>query len=144
MATNLTPIDQVKNIARLLGVPDSELEGKTNDEIIEITAKANDAVLTKAKTQSELGGEAVFIDNYQKQLAKLKEDFKTPFEIWVAKIGAKETRTKVPVIGYNPETSEVIILYNKKHHAIKDNHVIKSLDELAATKAERKKNEQAK
>lgn len=123
----------LKAMAKAAGVSDEELKGKSLDEQISILS----AALTNAKKELALEDEGEFISNSVKQLGKLKDDMKTPFEIWVSSVAQKKSRTKVPVVGYIPETSEFVVYYNNQLSPIKDDQIVKSVEALAATKQER-------
>jgi len=116
----------IKAMAKLAGLPESELKGKTLSEQIKLISKK----MNEEKENLEIEQGKVYISNFEKLLPKLKETLATPVEIYVKKIGQKKTPTPVPIIGYNSSKKEFIAYFNDKLYSIEDGDLIKSLDEL--------------
>jgi len=116
----------IKAMAKLAGLSESDLKGKSlNEQIKLISKKMNDE---KEKLEIEQG--KIYISNFEKLLPKVKDTLATPVEIYVKKVGQKKTPSPVPIIGYNSSTKQFIAYVNEKLYSIEDGDLIKSIDEL--------------
>ena len=124
----------IKGMAKLAGLSETELRGKSLGEQIKlITQKMNEE-----KEALEIESVKELVDNYTKQVPKLKNAFETPFELYVKKVGQRKSPTSVPVVGYNHYTSSVIVLFGDKLYQIEDGDVVKSVDDFMVAKQNKK------
>ena len=116
----------IKAMAKLAGVSEDELKGKTlGDQIKLITKKMNDE-----KDSIETENAKIYISNYEKQIPKLRDFLQKPIEIYVRSVGQRKTPTSVPVVGYNGLTKEFVVCYNEKLYSLKDSETLKTFDEF--------------
>jgi hypothetical protein len=80
-----------------------------------------------------------YFDNGKDFIPKLRDYFKEPKIIVVSKIGQRSTPDRVPVVGFNSETSEVIVYKSGKLFSIPETDIIKSQDEYLNIKETGKK-----
>lgn len=117
-------------MAKAAGLSENDLKGKSLSEQIKLITKK----MNEAKDDIELESAKEYIDNYKAKIPKLVDFLRQPYEIYVKKVGQKKTPTTVKVVGYNLDDDTVIVLNGKKIYQVKDDVMIKSLDELATLK----------
>jgi hypothetical protein len=119
----------IKAMAKAAGLSENELKGKSPKELIKILTSS----LREQQEAIEIEAGKEYIGNYEKKLPKLIEVLKEPFEIYVKSVGQKKSPTPVKVVGYNKDDEEgknTVVYYNSKYHHVKDDELIKSIDEL--------------
>jgi hypothetical protein len=119
----------IRAMAKAAGLSEDELKGKSPKELIELLTSS----LNKQQESIEFEAKKEYIGNYEKKLPKLIELLKEPFEVYVKKVGQKTSPTPVKVIGYNkddPEGKKTVVYYKSKYYQVKDDVLIKSMDEL--------------
>ena len=113
-------------MAKGAGVSESELKGKSLKEQIKIITKA----ANESAEKLEIENAKTYISNNEKLVPKLKDQLEKPIEIYVKKVAQKKSPTIVSVVGYNSVTKEVVVYFNDKFCGIKDNEIIKTVDEF--------------
>lgn len=116
-------------MAKAAGLSDNELKGKSPKELIKLLTSS----LREQQDVIEIEAGKEYIGNYEKKLPKLIEALKEPFEVYVKSVGQKKSPTTVKVVGYNKDDEEgkhTVVYYNSKYHQVKDDDLIKSIDEL--------------
>jgi hypothetical protein len=119
----------IRAMARAAGLTDNELKGKSPKELIKLLTGS----LKEQEKTIEIEAGKEYIGNYEKKLPKVIEALKEPFEVYVKSIGQKKSPTPVKVVGYNkddPEGKYTVVYYNSKYYEVKDNDLVKSIDEL--------------
>jgi hypothetical protein len=119
----------IKAMAKAAGLSDNELKGKSPKELIKLLTSS----LREQQDVIEIEAGKEYIGNYEKKLPKLIEALKEPFEVYVKSVGQKKSPTTVKVVGYNKDDEEgkhTVVYYNSKYHQVKDDDLIKSIDEL--------------
>jgi hypothetical protein len=127
-------------LAKSVGLAEKDIKGKSDTEAMALIAQAFDNVKMKIEAEAE----NKYIENFKNQLPKLQKLLAEPFDIYVKKVGQKKSPTTVKVVGFNDETQEVIVYYNKSHYPIKTEDQIKSADELAEVRSVKKPRKPAK
>jgi hypothetical protein len=89
-------------MAEALGI---DTKGKSDLELM----KAVSENWGREQTAIEEASKQEVIETGNKRYAELKKFFDKPFEIWVETVGQKKSPECVPVVGYNPKTSSVIV-----------------------------------
>jgi hypothetical protein len=115
--------------AKAAGLSESELKGKSPKELIKLLTSS----LKEQQATIEIEAGKEYIGNYEKKLPKLIESLKEPFEVYVKSIGQKKSPTSVKVVGYNKDDEDgknTVVYYNSKYYQVKDDDLIKSIDEL--------------
>jgi hypothetical protein len=119
----------IRAMAKAAGLSDNELKGKSKEELIKLLAGS----LKEEQEAIKIEAEKEYIGNYEKKLPKVIEALKEPFEIYVKSVGQKKSPTPVKVVGYNKDDEEgkhTVVYYNSKYFQLKDDDLIKSIDEL--------------
>ena len=119
-----------------LGIKPEELKGKSKKEIMDMIVERS-----SEKTKELTGEQEVeSIENIKSKLPKVKEMFENPFEIMVKEVGQTKTPTPVKVVGYNYDNNESLYIVYKggKLFQIPESDLIKTTDELAILKSEKK------
>jgi hypothetical protein len=117
----------IKAILKAAGISETEMNGKSlNDQIKLITKKMKDN-----QEELELEQAKTYISNYDKLIPKVKSSLEQSVEIYVKSVGQKKTPTVVPVVGYNAATKDIIVFLNEKLYSVKEEDLIKSLDDLS-------------
>jgi hypothetical protein len=119
----------IRAMAKAAGLTENELKGKSAKELIKLLTSS----LKEQEETIELEAGKEYIGNYEKKLPKLIESLKEPFEVYVKSIGQKKSPTPVKVIGYNKDDEDgknTVVYYNSKYYQVKDEDLIKSIDEL--------------
>jgi hypothetical protein len=117
----------IKAMAKAAGLSENELKGKSPKDLIKLLTSS----LKEQSETIEIEAGREYISNYEKKLPKLIESFKEPFEIMVKSIGQKKSPTPVKAVGYNDiGGGEIVVYYNSKYYQVKDNDLIKYLDEF--------------
>jgi len=124
-----------------------DTKGKTESQVMaEIEYAWNNE-----KAEIEQNNKQQSIDNGVKLLPNIKKQFEKPFEIWLEKLQNGKKPECVQVVGFNPNTSEIIVCKGTKSddgikyklYQVSEKIVITTtakLDELnAKVKEERKK-----
>ena len=124
----------IKAMEKAAGLSETDLKGKSLDEQIKLITKT----MKEGQKSLELESAKEYIENYTKQLPKLKNTLETPFELYVKKVGQRKSPTSVPIVGYNHYTSSVIVLFGDKLYQIGDDDLIKTMDDLMASKETKK------
>jgi len=88
--------------AEALGI---DVKGKSDKEIMELISNAWE----QEKSTIEQNAKQEFIDNAAKKLPDVKKQFEKPFEVWLEKVQNAKKPECLPVVGYNPKTSSVIV-----------------------------------
>ena len=115
----------IKVVARNTGLLDKDLIGKSDEQIIKLISKT----LKEQSKNNQKDKLKVYIENTKNKLPKLIESLKESFEICVHSVGQNKKPTTVKVVGYNPETKEVVIFHKGKYYQSMDNEIIKSVEE---------------
>ena len=136
--------EKIVKTAEALGI---DTKGKTQKELMALISET----WAKETASIEENEKKEFIDNGVKLLPNLKKQFEKPFEIWVRKVQNGKKPECLPVVGYNHNTSSVIVLketksaggaVSSKIFQVGEDHVIKSIKDLndinERLKAERK------
>ena len=126
------------NMAKTLGLKESDFNGKSNQEQLKIL----DEGFTKYKAAIEIQSQKAYFDNAVNVLSKVKELFKTPTSVYVKAVGQKKTESIVEIVGYSEKNKKVFVI-NPESLALKvftvdESDIIKSGDELLKVKEERK------
>jgi hypothetical protein len=119
----------IRAMAKAAGLSDNELKGKSKEELIKLLAGS----LKEEQEAIKIEAGKEYIGNYEKKLPKLIEALKEPFDIYVKSVGQKKSPATVKVVGYNKDDGEgknIVVYYNSKYYQVKDDVLIKSLDEL--------------
>lgn len=118
----------IRAMAKAAGLSDNELKGKSKEELIKLLAGS----LKEEQEAIKIEAGKEYIGNYEKKLPKLIEALKEPFDIYVKSVGQKKSPATVKVVGYNDDGEEknIVVYYNSKYYQVKDEVLIKSLDEL--------------
>ena len=116
----------IKAMAKLAGISENELKGKSAKEQIKLISKK----MSDEQSKIEIEEAKTYISNYEKSIPKLITQFEKPIEIYVKKVGQKKSPTIVSIVGYNGTTKELVAFYNEKHCSIPETDLIKSNDEL--------------
>jgi hypothetical protein len=127
-------------MVKAAGLSENELKGKSPKEVIKLLT----ASLREQEEAIEIEAGKEYIGNYEKKLPKLIETLKEPFEVYVKTVGQRKSPTPVKVVGYNKDDDEgknTVVYYNSKYYQVKDDDLIKSIDELMnlTTKKKREK-----
>jgi hypothetical protein len=124
----------IRTTAKSVGLSENDLKGKTLDEQINLITRK----IKQEKKNLEIELAKEYIGNYEKKLPKVIEALKEPFEVYVKEVGQKKSKTVVQVVGYNPGSKSVIVFFSTKIYQIKDEDLIKSVDELKTEKPKEK------
>jgi hypothetical protein len=119
----------IRAMAKAAGLTENELKGKSSKELIKLLTSS----LNEQEKNIEIEAQKEYIGNYEKKLPKVIEALKEPFEVYVKSVGQKKNPTTVKVVGYNnddPEGKHTVVYYNSKYYQVKDDALIKSIDEL--------------
>jgi hypothetical protein len=119
----------IRAMAKAAGLTENELKGKSPKDLIKFLTSS----LKEQQESIEIEAGKEYIGNYEKKLPKLIEALKEPFEVYVKEVGQKKSETIVKVVGYNkddPDGKKTVVYYNSKYYQIKDDDLIKSIDEL--------------
>jgi hypothetical protein len=95
-------------------------------EFIKLFAKTAKEELPELEIESSKG----LIENYGKYIPELRKFFDKPFELLTKKVAQKKSLTPVKVVGFIPETSQVVVYHNGDINKIDDGDLIKSEAEL--------------
>jgi hypothetical protein len=116
----------IKALAAALRQSNPQLKNMTDAELIKLFAKTAKEELPELEIESSKG----LIENYGKYIPELKKFFDKPFELLTKKVAQKKSLTPVKVVGFIPETSQVVVYYNGDINKIDDGDLIKSEAEL--------------
>jgi hypothetical protein len=119
----------IRAMAKVAGLSDNELKGKSPKELIKLLTSS----LREQQEAIEIEAGKEYIGNYEKKLPKLVETLKEPFEVYVKSVGQRKSPTPVKVVGYNKDDADrknTVVYYNSKYYQVKDDDLIKSIDEL--------------
>jgi hypothetical protein len=119
----------IRAMAKAAGISDNELKGKSPKELIKLLTSS----LKEQQETIEIEAGKEYIGNYEKKLPKLIEALKEPFDIYVKSVGQRKSPTPVKVVGYNKDDEDgknILLYYNSKYYPVKDDNLIKSIDEL--------------
>jgi hypothetical protein len=118
------------DILKELGISSDDLKGKNKKDIYSLIFEKS-----KAKQEiAEIEAQNDTLDNYKKKLPELIKALEEPFELYVTEVGQKKSPTIVKVAGYWAPTGQVLTSYNGKLYGIKNEHIIKTAEELEKAK----------
>ena len=119
----------IRAMAKAAGLTENELKGKSPKELIKLLTSS----LNEQQESIEIEAGKEYIGNYKNKLPNVIEALKEPFEVYVKEVGQKKNPTTVKVVGYNkddPEGKHTVVYYNSKYYQVKDDVLIKSIEEL--------------
>jgi len=128
-------------MAKMAGISDDDLKGKSSRELIKIMFNRLDGELGEIEMESA----KECVSNTDGPMSELKRKLEKPFEIYVKKVGQKKSPAVVPVVGYNASTGDTLVLFGGKIFSVGKDDMINSMEELAVLmepgkgKAKRKK-----
>jgi len=111
-----------------------QFKGMADVELIKVFAKTAAEKLPELEFEDSKG----LIGNYKVYLSKFKDFFKEPYELLTKKVAQKTTLTPVRIVGFIPETSEVIAYYKGDISRIENSDLIKTEAEYKQKLAEDK------
>jgi hypothetical protein len=125
----------LKALAAALKQSNPEFKGLSDAELIRLFNKTSKDELLELEDE-ELKEP---VENYGKHLPKLKESIaKQSFELVTKRFAQKKSLTIVRIVGFIPETSELIAYYNGEISRIDDTELVKSEAELKKVREEEK------
>ena len=111
-----------------------ETKGKTD---LQLMAEI-DELWKSDKTTIEQNVKQQSIDNGVNLLPNIKKQFEKPFEVWIEKIQNGKKPECLPVVGYNPQTSEFIVCKEVKSDTGKSTYKLYQVSEkLVITSAKK-------
>ena len=116
-------------MAKMAGVSEDKLKGKSTKEQIKIISKA----MSEAAEKIEIEASKELIDN-TKKVSKVQDVLENDISILAKNIGKKSSATQVSVVGYNFSKKLIIVLSKDKLYQIKETDIIKSIDDLKTSK----------
>jgi len=119
----------IKQMAKMAGVSEDKLKGKSTKEQIKIISKA----MSEAAEKIEIEASKELIDN-TKKVSKVQDVLENDISILAKNIGKKSSATQVSVVGYNFSKKLIIVLSKDKLYQIKETDIIKSIDDLKTSK----------
>ncbi|GHU63040.1 hypothetical protein FACS189445_6260 [Spirochaetia bacterium] len=128
-----------KKLADFYGITEDQRKGKTDAQIIKMMKEASDVLFTKMEQESE----KVYYENMEKVEKQVFELLKTPLEVYVGKVGAKTSKTTVPVIGYDFSTKSLITKFNDKIVSVEEKYFIRKEADIETVAALVKKEKEA-
>jgi hypothetical protein len=127
-------------LLKVLGINDETLKAKSELQVIDfITEKAKEA-----KPIIAAENEKKFLENYTTHAEKFRETLANPFEVYVREVLQKKSLTAVKIVGYIPETKQLIAYYSGKLCQIPDENLITNELELKDAKEQDKARKTAK
>jgi hypothetical protein len=132
--------EKLVKVAEALGI---DTKGKSDDELMSLISNTWE----KEKVSVEESKKHEFIDNAVKKFPAIKKQFEKPFSIWLKKVQNGKNPECLPVVGYNPLTSSVIVVketksadgsVSSKIYQIAENEVITSAEQLTKINEELK------
>ena len=124
--------EKLVKVAEALGI---DTKGKNDDDLMALISHTWE----KEKVSVEENKKQEFIDNAAKKLPEIKKQFEKPFSIWLEKVQNGKKPECLPVVGYNPKNSSVIVVketksddgsVSSKLFQVEENLVIKSAKQL--------------
>ena len=114
--------EQLLKMAELMKI---ETKGKTE---LELMTAVSDK-LNQKKTKVEEKSKNEDIENGAKQFPNVKKIFEKPFAVWLENVGKGKKPECLPVVGYNPKTSSVIVCKEAKSDAGEIDYKLFQVDE---------------
>lgn len=122
----------IKQMAKMAGVSDEELIGRSPKEQIKIISKA----MKEAAEQIELEAAKELINN-SKKVQKVIDLLENPLTILANNVGKKKSASQVQVIGYISSSKEIVVLNGSKAVKIKEADVVKTENDLISKPKEK-------